>query len=190
MGKADNQSLMEGIRGKVGRKAVFRRSYGETIVSVLPSKFIVTDEAQLARREKFREAIQYGKLQMAKPETKDLYKTGITDRKRSAYLVATSDFMKIPKITQFNTTAYTGAVGDQILIKATDDFKVTQVSVIIVSPTGQEIERGQATLSDTGVWVYVSTAVNATPIGSKVTATAIDLPGNLGTQTFTIPNVA
>jgi Na+-translocating ferredoxin:NAD+ oxidoreductase RnfG subunit len=188
MGKAGNQSLMEGVRGKVGRKAVFRKSYGETVVCVLPSKTTKINEGQIARRAKFKLAIGYGKRQMLKPEVKALYETGVNSKKRSAYLVATSDFMKAPSISKINNDGYTGAVGQQIFITATDDFKVNQVTVVITTAAGQEIERGLATVSDgfTDSWVYVTTAVNPALAGSKITATAVDLPGNLFTQSVNL----
>jgi hypothetical protein len=72
-------------------------------------------------------------------------------------------------------------VGDTIIVRATDDFKVTSVFVTITDGTGNIIEQGQALLQPDTLdeWRYAATTANASLAGSKVTASAHDKPGNV-----------
>jgi hypothetical protein len=67
-------------------------------------------------------------------------------------------------------------------VKATDDFMVTKVKVIITNATGAIIEEGEA-LPDamkSNQWEYKATAANPTLVGTKILAVAYNRPGNTG----------
>jgi len=55
-------------------------------------------------------------------------------------LVAVTDFLKPPRISEVDCSAYKGHAGDKIMVFAIDDFKVKKVSVKICDPAGTEIE--------------------------------------------------
>ncbi len=77
---------------------------------------------------------------------------------------------------------YKGAPGDTLLIHATDDFKVTAVSVTISNSNGIKVEQGNAILPP-GLkeeWRYVITETNSTLAGTRILVKAMDQPGNVG----------
>ena len=64
-----------------------------------------------------------------------------------------------------------------IRVKALDDVKVKQVTVVITNEQDAEVERGTAAPNGGLWWVYTTTAsVSGQP---KVTVEAMDLPGNM-----------
>lgn len=71
MAKVKLNPILEQIRGKVG-DLVFKR-YGEEVVISRPPDFEGREwtEAQLAARERFRQAALYGKIVMADPATEE-----------------------------------------------------------------------------------------------------------------------
>lgn len=102
---------------------------------------------------------------------------------QSAYNVAVADFFRAPDIEEVDLTAYGGQVGDVIRIKATDDFKVQQVSVRIKNADASLIEEGQAVADPDGrSWIYTATAVNESLTGDKITVTATDRPQNVSRE--------
>src|SRR5205085_1417154 len=97
----------------------------------------------------------------------------------TAFNLAISDFFTAPVIADIITSGYTGVVGNRIEVQAKDDTKVTGVKVGIFAGDGTLIEEGAALLDDASEqWFYTATQVNATLAGSKIVATAMDLPGN------------
>ena len=188
MGKASNNSPLRGTRGRLGKIAVFKEVRGKTVTSNMPKEFKSNSPKQVVVKKTFSKASYYAKRQQQKPEVKALYQTGINAKKHSAYVVAMSDYLKAPEIEPVNKLGYTGAIGQQILIEATDDFNVTKVSVVIQDAAGAEIERGDAT-SNIDVlfqWVYTTTAVNPALAGSKIMVTAVDVAGNMTVRTETL----
>ena len=72
-------------------------------------------------------------------------------------------------------------VGDSILIKAVDDFRVNSVSVQIVAADGTVIEKGAAIAANGKMqWAYAATTANAALPGTKIIVTATDNAGNEG----------
>ncbi|MEO5980003.1 MAG: hypothetical protein ABIS36_23250 [Chryseolinea sp.] len=188
MSKIENNPLFKGVSGKLGDVIVIRQSQRGIVMANKPRKAKTVTESQLARRSTFQDASHYALRQLAKPEARALYESRVNIYKNSAYLVAISDYLSLPKVQLIDTESYTGAVGQSINVKATDDFQVTTVSVVIKSASGVELERGQATLSIDlrDQWVYTTTAVNATLVGSTVTASATDLAGNTTSKVSTL----
>ena len=83
-------------------------------------------------------------------------------------------------MTEIKVTDYLGAVGDEIRIVATDDFRVVRVRVIIRTSDGKELERGEAVqdAKNSDTWHYTATVANPSVAGTIVAATAFDIPDN------------
>jgi len=197
--------ILEGIRGQVG-DLVFKR-YGDEVV--ISRKADPTgkppSEAQLAHRERFREAALYGKLVMADPSTtlgagperKALYEEAAAAKGQPVFSLTVVDFpatvlrtgFNAPAVGEVDLSAYAGAVGDVIAVRASDDFDVTGVSVTLTDAGGAALESGQAveTPPDSGRWVY--TATSAAPTGTdsaraltRLAVQATDMPGGVSAQ--------
>ena len=105
----------------------------------------------------------------------------------SAYNLALADYCKEPEITLLDTTSYQGQVGDQIKVKAIDNFRVTEVKVSIYDATDVLIESSLAVISTNNIdWIYEATTLNGNLVGTKVTAEAKDTPGHIKAETVII----
>ncbi len=81
----------------------------------------------------------------------------------------------------------TGQIGDQIRVRAIDNFRVTEVKVSIHDASDTLVESGLATLSPNNIdWTYDATTLHSDLAGTKVTAEAKDTPGNKKLETVTI----
>lgn len=135
-------------------------------------------EKQLEIQNRFKNAIVYGKAVMNNPELKAQYQAA-AKKDQSAYNVAVRDAFKAPEIGSINTGLYTGEIGSKITVRAIDDFKVAGVRVKITNAAGVVVEQGDAVQQSNGLdWLYTATVVNGEVQGSRVAATAIDLPAN------------
>ncbi len=130
----------------------------------------------------FKEATQYAKRQMANPETKAEYARGITEKNNAAFRVALRDYLNAPIVHYIKAPDYTGAIGNVISIKATDDFKVIAVRVTITDAAGKELESGIAIQNPRKkhMWKYATTVANANVAGTKISVVALDKPQNRG----------
>jgi hypothetical protein len=182
MSLIDNNPLLKGISGMLGKTIVFRRWRGRLVVAKAPKKRDQLSELQEAQVSRFTLAGQYARQQMLDPEAKAEYATGIRRNIQSAYHAAQSDYLNAPKVRYINAEEYTGASGELIVIKAIDDFKVTRVSVEIVDPNGEVLERGDAVpyFRKSDLWKYHTSMVNPSLQGTVIRATAYDKPGNKG----------
>ena len=88
-----------------------------------------------------------------------------------------ADWFHVPEILELDVSAWHGAVGQVIRVKAVDDVQVTQVNVVITDSAGAVLEQGQAVRADGLWWNYTTTATE--PEGPRVVATARDLPGHI-----------
>ncbi len=136
---------------------------------------------QRESNERFRAASQYASKQINDPESKAEYEAGIRPNKHTAYNVALTDYLNPPKIVYINTKKYSGKVGDLILVKAIDDFKVVSVMVQIFI-AGKPIEKGTATPypRKPKLWRYFATMENPDLLATTVRAIARDKPRNTG----------
>src|SRR3974390_1474980 len=127
---ADNV-LTRGLSGSVGKLLTFRQRSGKTIVGKVRRKSsgLPTEKAQ-AVMTRFKSSIGYAKIAIKDPGTKHLYKA-VTSPDQSAFNLAFRDAFMVPKVEKIDTTNYHGAAGERITIRATDDFKVTGVTVSI-----------------------------------------------------------
>ncbi|HRI78127.1 MAG TPA: hypothetical protein PLR06_01220 [Cyclobacteriaceae bacterium] len=182
MSKIDNNPLLQGLSGMLGNTMVYRQVNGQMQMVNKPKRRKFNSESQEEFKLKFQEAVQYAKKQSGDPESKALYETGITDKKRTAYTVALTDYLRSPKVHFIDAQDYLGQVNDLIVVKATDDFMVTGVKIFITASDGSLIEKGEATPDPkrTNEFFYKVTEVNPSVPGTRIKATAYDRPGNTG----------
>jgi hypothetical protein len=182
MAKLDGNLVMLDTRGKFGGQIVFKRRAGKMYVSAPPqidADRVPTPGQQVARN-KFKRCIAYAKA--AAQDT--ALRAGYLARAgygQTAYNIALKDAYNAPEVMSMITLGYRGRAGDILVIQAKDDFKVVAVKVQVYGSSGEMIEEGTAFENGDGLnWVYVAKEMNANVPGSKIIATAFDLPGNEG----------
>jgi len=187
MAKVAKNLVLYGASGRLGEMLVVRQRGGQTILAAAPGESTAEPSAaQLAQRERFQQAVVYAKAQIADPETAAEYAEKATAN-RSAYNVAVADFFRAPDIDEVDLRDYSGAVGDTIRVRATDDFQVAQVTVEIRNADGSLVELGAAVRQPNELdWVYTATADNPSLEGDRILVRASDRPGNLAEQTQTL----
>ena len=179
-----NNSIITGrLRGSIGKELVFREWEGKTIVAKAPGKRKgAPTTAQAEIQEKFFMASRYGKAisSNADPALSDAYRAVLRPRQQ-LYARAVEDFLKSPEVKFIDTGNYNGSAGSTLLIRAIDDFRVTEVSVEIYDASGSLQERGNAVQNVNGLdWTYTAKLDNSLPAGSRIKVTAKDIPGNTG----------
>ena len=188
MAKVRLNPVLEQIRGHVG-ELVFKRYGNEVIVSRKADlEGVAPSEAQAAHRERFQQAVQYGKAAMADPVGKGIYQAAAKARGIPPFSCAVADYFHAPSVGEVELSTYAGSPGDKITFRAVDDFGVVSAHVSITTQAGRTgvpvIESGDAseTAPDSGLWSY--TATQAVPPGTHVyvKATATDRPGGVGTS--------
>ena len=107
--------------------------------------------------------------------------------RQNVYSRALEDFMTIPDVKLIDARNYQGRVGEKIVTRAIDDFRVTGVRVEIYASNGTLLEAGTAEQNINGIdWTYTATQANSLRTGSKIKAIATDVPGNEGTLEITL----
>lgn len=173
--------FITGVSGTVGKKMNFRVRKGKTVVAVKrgPNTIPPTDEQQEVR-EQFVIASLYAQSAMKDPVVKAMYQKAAKGG-QTAYNAAFKDAAKAPVISSVDISTYKGAIGDKIDISARDIITPKSVTVSISSQTGTVLEQGAAIIkaTDQRIWTYTATVANATLPGTRIIATATDLPGNV-----------
>lgn len=101
--------------------------------------------------------------------------------KQNVYSRALEDCMSPPVVKNIDTRDYKGSVGDKIIIRAMDDFRVVCVILEIYDGSGALVETGNGVLNGNGIdYTYTVSKKNHILAGSKIVAIAIDIPGNEG----------
>jgi hypothetical protein len=120
---------------------------------------------------------------MADTAAKTVYETKA--KGTQVFALAVADFFNAPAVDEIDLSQYTGKAGETIHIRASDDFEVRGVSVVIHDANGAVLEQGGAVAGGDGAWTY--TATTAVPTGQSVAieVTATDRPGNKTTKTQT-----
>jgi len=187
MAQSKNNILVQGFSGSIARLLTFRQLAGKTYVSGFPKKRSGgSSTEQLAFKEKFLAATSYAKLAMQDPDLKAAYEAKAVAG-QTAYNMAVRDAIKPPVVEAVDATAYQGQPGNAILITASDDYKVDKVTVTIHDALGALLESGEAILNAGDFkWTYLATHANVALQGSKIAATAYDLPGNTGMLELTL----
>jgi hypothetical protein len=180
MGIVKNNNFTRGISGAVSHDMVFRKYKKKTSVYIKTERESELTDKEKAQRSKFVEATIYGKSIKDNPALEAEYKVWADERDLpNAYAAAVSDFLKGPEISLIDTSKYQGAIGDKIIVKATDNFKVVSVEVIITKQDGTMVETGAAVLAANKLtWDYTVTIAHQIAQGDTVTVIASDLPGN------------
>jgi hypothetical protein len=93
MAKIILNPLIEGMSGKFGN-VVFRSTPGGVVVSKRPARSSVKpSEAQMAQRQRFKEAVAYARQALSDPNLSSLYQQAAAEQKRRPFDVAVSDFL-------------------------------------------------------------------------------------------------
>ena len=184
MAKVKLNPVMEQMRGKIG-DLVFKRYEGEVIVSRKSNQTGGTPTAgQVAHRERFRLAAVYASDVFAVPVDKKLYEDAAKARRKPTFAEGVGDYLNAPTIDVVDLAAYTGKVGDPIVIRASDDFEVVSVAVVIRTAQQGVLEQGPAALVQ-GAWRYVAQTALAPDQPVAIDVTATDRPGNKTMKTIT-----
>ena len=177
MAKVGKNVLTRGLSGKLGNQVVFRNNGESTIISTAPGKRTrPLSEVQQLHVQLFREAVIYAKSVIADDAKKAVYEAAVKNGK-SAFNLAIADFMKPPVISEMDNSNYTGQTGGKIRVRATDNFRITEINVTIFDPENMIVESGAATPQDNGLdYIYVATHVNNAMTGGRIVSKATDLP--------------
>lgn len=171
MANADNNVLLSQLSGSIGKQLTIKQRGGKTIVSKAqqPREKAAT-EKQLEAQDRFTEATAYAKGVLADEDMAAVYRS-MAQPGQNAYNIAIRDAYNPPVIENIEKA------GNNIIVRATDDFRVYRVTLAIYSAEGVMLEEGNALMGRNGKdWLY--TATNETLPGCRVVATAEDLPGN------------
>lgn len=188
MPKQKNNIIMRGTRGMVGKQIVFKTRNGITYVSAPPEvdENRIPTPGQLAIIQRFKTSVAYATGAIKDPAMEEAYSSKAR-RNQSAYNVAIRDAFTVPEVLGIIAQGYRGEIGDILVVQAIDDFRVKSVRISIHDAANQLIEEGDAVVNADGLnWTYTVTRPNAAVTGSKITATAIDLPGNEGALEITL----
>jgi hypothetical protein len=183
MAIANDNVIMRFQRGKIA--GLIFRVWGEnTVVSKAPDySKIPRSEAQKANSNRFRGATRYGRRVLNDPVAYAYYspkRRGI----QTVWNVAISDYMKRPEIAEIDVWNYSGQAGNTIKVKASDNYGVASVIVMIINAQGFEVESGMAvSMPGSEVWVYKARDENLEWRGGKVVVRVSDSPGNVVTDT-------
>jgi hypothetical protein len=184
MAKIKLNPVFEHMRGQIG-ELVFKHYGDDVIVARKPD---LSDKeptaAQVAARERFRQAVLYGKMVVADPASKTLYDAAARVEGKPMFSLAVADFYHAPEVTEVDLSSYGGAVGDEIVVYATDDFGVTAMALTVADADGNLLEQGPAleTPAGSGRWVYPATVAVAAGTTVRLTVTVQDRPGNVTTH--------
>ena len=184
MARVKTNPIIEQVRGKVG-DLVFKRYGDEVIIARKPDlEGREPTEAQAAQREQFRQAALYGKTVMADPVAKAIYEDVAETRGIPVFSVTIADFFNAPSVREVDVGDYSGKVGEEIGIRAHDDFDVVAVQVGLTKQDGTAIESGAAveTPPESGNWIYKATVAVPTGTPVRILVTAKDRPGHTGTK--------
>ena len=186
MSKMTLNPVFDRMRGKIG-DLVFRRLEGQTIVARRPQQVHQPNsQAQLVAREKFRQAITYAKAAFANPAIRALYAPKAKEKHLPTFALMVADFFKPPIIDEVDVSAYTGQTGQSIRVRATDDFEVMGVSVLMREPdTNEQLDGGDAVKAVDGTWVFTTQATIPSGHAFAIDVTATDRPGHKTVKTLT-----
>ena len=180
MAYLNNNPIMAGARGMLGKVVVYRQFRGKTLLCNRPEKRKDITPHQQKMKTRFLEAVAFAKKQVADPVTKALYQPGPDSKFTSAYAAALADYLKRPVIEEVDVSAYKGHEGDAIVVRASDVARTLTVTVRVVSANGHVIEEGEAIPAIfTSGYVLRASKRNDSIRGSVIRITVRDRPGNV-----------
>ena len=173
---------LEYFVGQVG-ELIYKTRNGRRYVSRKPDyTHLQFNDAQKFNQQRFGRATRYAKEVMADPRARTPYEAAAKEKGASVQNLIVADYMGVPSVDEIDMREYNGQAGGKILIRASDDFEVKGVDVVISGPTGEEIEKGAAVRSPMGDYCWVYTATVTVPAPVRVEVTAADRPGNRTTK--------
>lgn len=179
MAKADNNVILSHLSGSIGNQITIRQTEAGTIVSKKQRKGRKkSSEKQIDIQLNFRSTSYRAKRLLEDPDMLEFYNS-VKIPGRTAYNMAVKDVINPPEIRDIRTDQYLGNVGDKIVVKAVDVFRVFRVSVAIYSAKDVLVEEGDAIIARNGKdWTYTTTKENKVLKGTKVKVMAEDVPAN------------
>ncbi|WP_346320867.1 hypothetical protein [Chitinophaga sp. YIM B06452] len=191
MAKINENLLVKGARGNVGKQFVYRKHGNDTMIVRMPrmNKNAGSTDGQQSTREQFTSAAMYAQGAVKNAELKKEYQKKAPPGK-TAYNMALRDYLKAPVVKKINTDQYKAVAGSTVVIHAKDDFRVVAVKVsIYLAATGNLLEEGNAVLDPINRerWIYTATQAPAAGEALKIVGTATDLPGNEAVLEVAIP---
>ena len=181
MARQKHNAVMYNTRGMFAKQVVFKERGGRVYVSGPPNtneNRVPTDPQQVIQ-DRFKEATSYAKSVMEIPDLKAAYKK-VANPRQTAYNLAFKDAFTPPTVTRIFVDGYKGEIGGSIIVQAKDDFKVNNVKVSIFNSADELIEEGPCVVVDHRSWRYTVTQANASLPGTKIKASAFDIPENEG----------
>src|SRR6056297_2358681 len=123
MARVKLNPIIDQLRGKVG-DLVFREVSGNTVLSRTPDlSGVEPTPGQEAQRARFRDAAFYGRVVLADPPARAFYEGVAEGRGKPLFSVIVGDYLNTPEVGAVDTAGYTGAVGDPVLVQASDDVE-------------------------------------------------------------------
>jgi hypothetical protein len=161
-----HQFLRE-LRGKVD-DVVIRKIRGKYFVSRKPKprSNYKPSAGQKAHRGRFKAASAWAGAVQRDPKLLAYYAPFAKQRDLRVRAVAIADWFGIPEVNSVDLRRYAGRAGNVITIRATDEFGVTRVAVIILDANHDTVEQGDAVLRGKS-WRYTAT----TTLARKATVT-------------------
>lgn len=185
MANITNNLLVKGAKGKVGNQLVYRTRGDKTIITKMPEQKPgrKATSKQSEKRDQLIYASLYAQGVMVSDKLRKKYEKKATDT-LTWHNLACRDFLIAPVVKKVDIKDYTGEPGSRIVIKATDDFRVITVKVKILNADGALVEEGEAFMDPLNRkhWIYTARQSNNALMGTKVMATAFDIPNNKGTM--------
>ena len=160
MAKIKLNPIVEEVSGKFGN-IVFRQTGDRTILTRRPDfSGLQPTDVQAAQRERFRQAVAYGKVVIADEASRKVYENAAQAKGLSVFALSVADFLNAPSIDQVDLSHYGGKTGDPITVTTHDDFEVVAVHVALTGADSAAIEEGEAIQQPAGTlnWVYTATA--------------------------------
>jgi hypothetical protein len=159
------------------RYFVYRTQSGKNLVTRKPVMDADCSSPKKSMQEEVRRAVTYAEFACDQP----IYQCKATGTRNTAYNLAVEDALGKPQVLDIDLHGWTRKAGQTILIKASDNFLVLRVCLVIRK--GETIlEQGEAEQSELDglIWKYIlQTPVERKP-GLTLEAIAYDLPGNEG----------
>jgi hypothetical protein len=187
MSNKTENDLTKGYSGIFGNQVVLKNRRGKSVMTIPATKpRKLPNENQLRVRTRFTLASHYAVNILLDPLMKEVY-TAKARKGRSAYLVAMTDYLRLPQVIDIDTADYEGKPGDRIHVVAYDDFAVTGVTVHILDNKGVVIEKGDCVQDPvTGYYDYAATVLVDDLTGAEIIAMASDYPGHTGKLSVTL----
>jgi len=186
MAKIKLNPIFEEVSGAFG-DLVFREVRGKTVLARKPDfSGVEPSEDQAMHRERFREAVAYGKSVMADADIRAIYEEVSINKDMPIFALTVADFFNAPVIQNVDLSAYNGQVANVIKVRASDDFGVMNVRVAITdAQNGNAVESGNAieTAPGSDLWLYSATEALTAGTLVDITVVATDRPGGMASAT-------